>query len=112
MEHVALRSIGNTAAFLKDASWHILTIGAEGRARQRLRDLGVILREKVASLSGNHRGAGRPGVALVLGNEETGLPREVKEVCSVLFRIPGSGLMESFNVAQAASLFLHEFYEY
>ena len=59
-------------------------------------------------------GGGRqalPGIALVMGNEETGLPREVKERCSVLVRIPGTGLVESLNVAQAAALFLHELYE-
>ena len=112
MEHVILRSIGNTAAFLKDASRHILIIGAESRARQRLRDLEVIVREKAASLAGIRNRAGRPGIALVLGNEEIGLPQEVRESCSVLVRIPGSGLMESLNVAQAASLFLHELHEY
>jgi TrmH RNA methyltransferase len=50
-------------------------------------------------------------VALVVGNEETGLPRAVKDHCSALVRIPGTGLIESLNVAQAATLFLHELYE-
>ncbi|MDR1373574.1 MAG: RNA methyltransferase, partial [Treponema sp.] len=53
----------------------------------------------------------RPGIALVLGNEETGLSPEVKENCSALVRIPGTGNIESLNVAQAAALFLHEIYE-
>jgi TrmH RNA methyltransferase len=50
-------------------------------------------------------------VAVVLGNEETGLPPEVRESCRVLLRIPGTGNIESLNVAQAATLFLHELFE-
>jgi len=46
-----------------------------------------------------------------LGNEETGLPDEVKDACTVLVRIPGTGLMESLNVAQAATLFMHRIFE-
>jgi TrmH RNA methyltransferase len=48
---------------------------------------------------------------MVLGNEETGLPQEVKDRCQVMVRVPGTGLMESLNVAQVAALFLHEIFE-
>ena len=113
MEHVVIRSVRNTASFLRDASKRIVTIGADVRARLRLRDLPALLAPSAAgprkpALSGAGR---RPGVALVLGNEETGLPREVKECCSSLVRIPGTGNIESLNVAQAAALFLHEIFE-
>jgi TrmH RNA methyltransferase len=47
----------------------------------------------------------------VAGNEETGLPAEVKSQCSILARIPGTGAIESLNVAQAAAVFLQELYE-
>jgi TrmH RNA methyltransferase len=53
-----------------------------------------------------------PGAALILGSEETGLPPEARDACAYLLRIPGTGLMESLNVAQAAALFLHEIYSY
>jgi TrmH RNA methyltransferase len=46
-----------------------------------------------------------------LGNEETGLPGDVKTRCSCIIRIPGIGNIQSLNVSQAAALFLHEFYE-
>jgi TrmH RNA methyltransferase len=108
LEHVAVRSVRNTAAFLKEASQKIITIGTEGRARQRIRDLPNIIKELSVKLAG---GKTRPGIAIVLGNEETGLPKEVKEACSCLVRIPGTGLMESLNVAQAATLFLQEIFE-
>ena len=108
MEHVKLRSIRNTEAFLKDASRHLLTVGTDIRARQRVGDLPKIIKEKRED---RRNEAGRPGIAVVLGNEETGLPAEVKDACSVLVRIPGTGLMESLNVAQAATLFMHRIFE-
>ena len=53
----------------------------------------------------------KPGIALVLGNEETGLPKNVKDNCKYLLRIPGTGNIDSLNVSQAAALFLHAIYE-
>ncbi|MCL2265043.1 MAG: RNA methyltransferase [Treponema sp.] len=106
-EHLKVRRISNTAAFLKDASRRIITIGADTRARMRIGDLSGIVKNSKTKL----KKTGRPGIALVLGNEETGLPKEVKDLCSYLLRIPGTGNIESLNVSQAASLFLHAVYE-
>jgi TrmH RNA methyltransferase len=113
MEHVTLRKIENAAAFLRDASRRLVVIGADGRSRQRIRDLPLIIREQAAKLPAGpgRRSGSRPGVILVLGNEETGLPQEIKDRCAVMVRIPGTGLMESLNAAQAATLFLHELFE-
>jgi TrmH RNA methyltransferase len=104
MEHITIRSITNTAAFLKDASKRLLTIGADTRARRRISDLSGIMEN--AKTSGS-----RPGIALVLGNEEEGLPQGVKDQCSCLLRIPGTGIIDSLNVSQAASLFLYAIFE-
>ena len=104
MEHVTVRTIRNTAIFLRSASRRLLTIGTDPRARRRIGDLQRIVEEK-------QKTGGRPGIAVVLGNEETGLPSEVKDACSVLLRIPGTGLMESLNVAQTAALFMQRIYE-
>jgi TrmH RNA methyltransferase len=121
MEHVVFRRVKNTASFLRAASRHIVTIGTDIRARLRIGDLGKILEGEGKKLQPPPGEAGgprparsagkRPGIALVLGNEETGLPRQIKEACSALVRIPGTGHIESLNVAQAATLFLHEIYE-
>jgi TrmH RNA methyltransferase len=117
MEQVTFRRTGDTGAFVKSLSRRVITIGADMRARLRIRDLGVIIRERAGLLRGGPAGMGRPGdyvrpgIALVVGNEETGLPPEVREHCSALVRIPGTGMIESLNVAQAATLFLHEIYE-
>ncbi|MDR2596155.1 MAG: RNA methyltransferase [Treponema sp.] len=96
-EHLAVKKISNSAAFLKDAAKKLVTIGTDVRARQRIGDLGGILKE-------------RKGIVLVLGNEETGLPKEVKDQCSCLLRIPGTGNIDSLNVSQAAALFLNAIY--
>jgi TrmH RNA methyltransferase len=99
MEHVEFRTLTNPLGFLKSAAKALVIIGADHRARLRIRDLRTII-------------AGHPpGIALALGNEENGLPPEIKERCTALVRIPGTGVMESLNVAQAATLFLHEIYE-
>jgi len=102
-EHLTVRKISNTAAFLKDASKKLITIGTDIRARQRISDLSGIIK--------NANSGSRPGIVLVLGNEETGLPKDVKDRCSHLLRIPGTGNIESLNVSQAAALFLHVIFE-
>jgi TrmH RNA methyltransferase len=113
MEHVTLRQVRDAAAFLRDASRRLVVIGADSRARQRIRDLPLIAGEQAAKLADDPAGksGSRPGIILVLGNEETGLPQEIKDHCPVMVRISGTGLMESLNVAQAAALFLHELFE-
>jgi len=107
LDHLTVRKIKNTAAFLKDASKRLVTIGTDTRARMRISDLGNI----VKNAKEKTKTAVRPGIALVLGNEETGLPAEVKDRCSCLLRIPGTGIIDSLNVSQAAALFLHAIYE-
>lgn len=104
MEYLQFRQVHNVSLFLKDAAQVLWVVGADHRARLRIRDLGPLIAEK----SKTH---GRRGFILVVGNEEHGLSAEVKAGCSYLARIPGTGNIESLNVAQAATLFLHELYE-
>jgi TrmH RNA methyltransferase len=114
MEYVVFRRVHDTLGFLKAASKVLITIGADLRARQRIQDLHTIIRDRMQVLQASRTdltGVLRPGIALVVGNEETGLPQEVKDLCSVLVRIPGTGVVESLNVAQAATLFLHTLYQ-
>jgi TrmH RNA methyltransferase len=107
MEHITVRKVANTAAFLRDASKRIITVGTDTRARMRISDLGGIVKD--SKLKNNK--SGRPGIALVLGNEETGLPQNIKDQCSYILRIPGTGNIDSLNVSQAAALFLHAIFE-
>ncbi|MCL2765226.1 MAG: RNA methyltransferase [Treponema sp.] len=101
LEHLTVRRITSTSAFLKDASKRLITIGTDIRARMRISDLSSIAKNTQS----------KKGIVLVLGNEETGLPEEVKDQCSHMLRIPGTGNIDSLNVSQAAALFLHAIYE-
>jgi TrmH RNA methyltransferase len=93
MEHVVFRGVQNTAAFLAAARAHLTTIGAVTTA-----DLCV----------GDVIPGRKAGCAVVLGNEETGLPPDVRAACAHLVRIPGAGLIDSLNVSAAAAIFLRE----
>jgi RNA methyltransferase, TrmH family len=46
-------------------------------------------------------------VALILGNEETGLDRAMLEACDSVVAIPGRGRVQSLNVAAAAAILLY-----
>lgn len=46
-------------------------------------------------------------VCLVLGNEEHGVSHDALETCRRRVRIPGSGAVQSLNVAQAAAVLLY-----
>jgi TrmH RNA methyltransferase len=105
MEHIVIRSVKRTEAFLREASGKLWTIGTDTRARLRISDLSKLIKKDPAE------DPPRSGVALVVGNETAGLPEAVKAQCGALLRIPGTGNIESLNVAQAATLFLHEIYE-
>ena len=45
--------------------------------------------------------------AVVLGNEEHGLPPATLKACETLVTIPGSGAVQSLNVAASAAIFIH-----
>ncbi len=51
--------------------------------------------------------AGDRPVALILGNEETGLDRAVLAACDEVVRIPGGGRVQSLNVANAAAILIY-----
>jgi TrmH RNA methyltransferase len=93
----------------------MVVVGADHRARNRLKELPALIldaRTKMFGAASANRGLGRSvGVIVVLGNEERGLSPEVKAACPLLVRIPGSGDIESLNVTQAATLFMHELFE-
>ncbi|MDR0644384.1 MAG: RNA methyltransferase [Treponema sp.] len=103
MEYVTVKRVSDTVTFLKDASKKLITIGADPRGRWRIRDMSTIMLEK--------RMQARRGLAVVIGNEETGLPPKVKQECHYLVRAPGTGNIESLNAAQAATLLMHEIFE-
>ena len=95
MEFVDIRRVPSAAWLIKTAVNTMTCIGADHRAKDTLSDI-----KKLASAE--------KGLLIVLGNEESGLSQEVKDSCHHLVRIPGTGQIESLNVAQASTLFVYE----
>jgi len=95
MEFVEIWCASSAAWLVQASAGHMIRIGADHRAKNSLSAL--------PALAGADS-----GVLVVMGNEETGLSPEVKTACDHLVRIPGTGDIESLNVAQAATLFLYE----
>jgi len=95
MEFVEVWRVPSAAWLIAETAGRMTRIGADHRARNRIGDLRTLVRSD-------------EGVLIVMGNEETGLSPDVKASCDHLVRIPGTGDVESLNVAQAATLFLYE----
>lgn len=93
MEHVRIYRASRLAATLQRLKPAYRVIGT---ALERARPLAEV-------------GGAAPGhpVALVLGNEEEGLSRSVLEACDAVVTIPGSGRVQSLNVAVSAAILMH-----
>ncbi|HZH29022.1 MAG TPA: RNA methyltransferase [Azospirillaceae bacterium] len=52
--------------------------------------------------------AGPKPIALVLGNEETGIPATTLDACNAVVRIPGAGAVQSLNVSASAAVLAWE----
>lgn len=95
MELVEIWRASSAAWLVQATAGKMTRIGADHRARNLLSDLPQLAERDM-------------GVLIVMGNEESGLSPDVKSACDHLVRIPGTGDLESLNVAQAATLFLYE----
>lgn len=90
LEHLAIIRADNLAQNLRRLSGQLLTVAATAS--------GGVPPESLPR--------GKP-IALVLGHEETGPMPEVLAACEARVTLPGSGLVESLNVAAAAAVLLH-----
>jgi TrmH RNA methyltransferase len=96
LERIRVYSDETAARFLQRCRGRITTIGADHRGTLSLKDA----RSSSTMIAGS--------LALVLGNEETGLSSSTRSACGHLVRVDGSGIVESLNVSQAAAVFLYE----
>jgi TrmH RNA methyltransferase len=71
--------------------------------RRVYRVIGTVLGKGTSTIE---RGA-RP-LALVLGNEETGVAAHTITACDDIVTIPGSGRVQSLNVAAAAAILIYD----
>jgi len=95
LEYVEIWRAPSAAWLVELTAGKMTRIGADHRAHSCLSDLRTLA-------------APGEGILVVMGNEELGLSAAVKASCDHLVRIPGTGDVESLNVAQAATLFLYE----
>ncbi len=102
MEYVNIYSVANQERLLEAVSGKMLKVGTSLKARKQTSQI-------------REAAKGKP-VLVVLGNEEKGISRNVERLCDELVIIPFSGmeegfkepLVESLNVAQAASVIFYE----
>jgi RNA methyltransferase, TrmH family len=103
-------------AFPSDAAYRVAEGGLEHLALYRARlptalsSLQPAYRILGTSLAGGSvpvGGAATGPVALILGNEETGLDPATLAACNGVVRIPGSGRVQSLNVASAAAILIY-----
>lgn len=96
MESVEIYSAHSLVRLLSAMNGKMVRIGTEVRANKNVSEISKFCTKK--------------GALIVLGNEENGISREVRENCDYLVRIPsgGYGKLESLNVAQAAAIILYE----
>ena len=78
-------------------------------ALKRLRDSYRVIGTALGSGRPLAEVLGRPGkpVALILGNEEHGLSPDTLAACDDIATIPGSGRVQSLNVAATAAILIH-----
>jgi TrmH RNA methyltransferase len=106
-------------ALPSEAAWRVAEGGLEWLDLYRAADLPRILKRLsahyrvVGTALGDHRPldtvfaeGGKP-MAIVLGNEEEGLPAATQAACGEILTIPGSGHVQSLNVAATAAILIH-----
>ena len=101
-----------------DASYRVAEGGLEHVALDRAPRFAAALKglRRSYRVVGTALGKGQPldalrrtdkPVALVLGNEEDGLPRATLDACDVVVTIPGTGSVQSLNVSASAAILIH-----
>lgn len=102
MEYVNIYTVANPEKLLGALKGKMCKVGTSLKAKK--------------DVSRIRKSAGDKPVLIILGNEEKGISREVEKLCDELVIIPFSGmaegfkepLVESLNVAQAASVIFYE----
>ena len=102
MEYVNIYTVANPEKLLDALKGKMCKVGTSLKAKKDVSQI--------------RKSAGDKPVLIILGNEEKGISREVEKLCDELVIIPFSGmaegfnepLVESLNVAQAASVIFYE----
>jgi len=96
LSHVSLYRAGDFAASLgRIGSHYQLLATALGKGGKGIEDL-----------LGKKSATAKP-LAIILGNEEEGLPAATIAACAATLTIPGSGAVQSLNVSATAAILIH-----
>jgi TrmH RNA methyltransferase len=101
---------------VSDAAYRVAEGGMEFVQLYRATDLPAALKSLRATYRVIGTALGRPGaltevprsgpVALVLGNEETGLDRRTLAMCQEVLTLPGANTVQSLNVSATAAILI------
>jgi RNA methyltransferase, TrmH family len=103
MEWVSLYRVPDAQVLTRLAGPGFLLLGADHRGTDAVR---AALAKALGPAKGKMPAP--RALAIAMGNEETGLSASTRTACSGLVRIPGTGDIESLNVAQSAAILLYE----
>ncbi len=98
LDMVDLRLVDNMPVFLKSIQKSHILIGSSPQGKPMPDLLSLCSTEDV----------GKP-VAIVIGNEDSGLSETVLEACSEVVAIPGGGAIDCLNVASEAAILLQKY---
>lgn len=107
------QALPSEAAYrVAEGGFEFVEILRADRFAQRLKRLGAWYRT-VGTALGDHRplarlGTGSKPAAVVMGNEEHGVPEATLKVCAEVATIPGSGWVQSMNVSATAAILMYE----
>ena len=104
MEYVNIYSVRSTARLLEALKGKMISVGTSLEAKQTVKEFALA-----------HKNQKKPYL-IILGNEEHGISDVVQKNCDELVIIPWAGmtsgvkesLVDSLNVAQAASVIFYE----
>jgi len=105
-------------ALPSDASYRVAEGGLEHVTLYRAPHFAQVLKglRRFYRVVGTALGKGQPldtlrrgdkPIALLLGNEEAGLPRATLDACDAVITIPGTGAVQSLNVSASAAILIH-----
>lgn len=95
LEVVSMWVVDSVVDFITTHKSKLYVVGTDQHARLTLNTVA----EKPRAWEG--------ALCLVMGNEEEGMCPEMRALCDDLMSIPGSGAIESLNVAQAAAICMY-----
>lgn len=98
LDMVDLRLVDNVPSFLKGVAGHYFILGIDIEGAPLPNYLEVCPDDKLDM-----------PVALVVGNEETGLSSGVRAACDVLIGFPGSGAVDRLNVVAEVALMIQKY---